>query len=267
MIGRILHAVLVTGAVLFLLAPILAVIPLAFNSGSFLSYPLDGLSLRWFAVLLETPPWMMALGNSVKIALGAMAISLLLGGLAAVGLHAVPAAWRIVVGALFVSPLVVPSVVLAVGLFFLFARAGLAGHPLSIMLAHALLGFPLVFVSVASTLRGIDPNLEMAAQSMGASRWYRFWAVTFPLALPGFWTGAIFAFMTSFDEVIIALFLSSPESTTLPVVLFGSLRDKLQPTIVAVAVVLTFTSALFLAALGWLGRPRRAAPLNATETR
>lgn len=257
MIARILYVVLVTAALLFLLAPILAVIPLAFNSGSFLSYPLDGLSLRWFEVLLTTPPWIMALGNSVKIALGAMVIAVLLGGIAAVGLHAVPAAWRIVVGALFMSPLLVPTVVLSVGLFFLFARIGLVGHPLSLMLAHALLGFPLVFISVAAALRGIDANLDLAASAMGASAWYRFWTVTFPLALPGFWTGAIFAFMTSFDEVIIALFLTSPESTTLPVVLFSSLRDKLQPTIVAVAVVLTFTSALFLGAISWLGRPRK----------
>jgi len=266
MIARILYALLVSLAVLFLLAPILAVIPLAFNGGSFLSYPLDGVSLRWFETFLTTPPWLMALGNSVKVALGATVISVVLGGAAAVGLHALPNAWRVVVGGLFMSPLVVPSVVLSVGLFFLFARLGLAGHPLSIMLAHALLGFPLVFISVAATLRGLDPNLDLAASAMGASRWYRFWAVTFPLTLPGFWTGAIFAFMTSFDEVIIALFLSSPESITLPVVLFGSLRDKLQPTIVAVAVLLTCTSALFLAALGWLGRPGQAAQ-RTTETR
>lgn len=119
---------------------------------------------------------------------------------------------------------------------------------------HAILGAPLVFLSVMTSLKGLDPELDRAAASMGASRLHRFRTVTLPLAAPGFLTGALFAFITSFDEVVVALFLASPQSTTLPIALFSGLRDRLQPTIVVVALVLSALSLLFLFALNKLQR-------------
>jgi putative spermidine/putrescine transport system permease protein len=128
------------------------------------------------------------------------------------------------------------------------------------VLAHSILAAPLVFLSVMTSLRGLDPDLDRAAASLGASRRHRFMTVTLPLAAPGFMAGALFAFTTSFDEVVAALFLASPESTTLPVMLFSGLRDRLQPTLVVVALLLSLISFALLALMHWLqqlGKPAK----------
>lgn len=240
----------------FLILPLAVVMPLAFNGGNYLSYPLEGLSLRWFGVVLHEAPWLSAIANSFRVALGATAISVVVGGLAALGTMASSRLTAVVLSLLFVSPLAVPSIVLAVALYFAFARVGMTGGYGALVLAHALLGAPLVFVSVMNSLKGLPPELDQAAASMGASRLMRFRTVTLPLTLPGFLTGAIFAFVTSFDEVVIALFLVSPETQTLPIALFAALRDRLEPTLVVVALLLTLFSTLFILALS---RLRRAA--------
>jgi putative spermidine/putrescine transport system permease protein len=242
---------------LFLVLPLAVVLPLAFNSSDFLNYPITGLTTHWFMVVLQQPPWLQALGNSMKVAVGATAVAVLVGGLAATGTMLAGRISQIVLSALFVSPLVVPSVVTGVAMAYAFGRAGISGSYGSLVLAHSLLGAPLVFLSVMTALRGLDQELERAGMSMGASRLYRFWTITFPLTLPGFATGALFAFITSFDEVVVTLFLASPQSRTLPIVLFSSLRDKLDPTMVAVACVLTLLSLIFIIALNWLQRRDR----------
>jgi len=233
----------------FLALPLLLVLPLAFNTSSFLTYPMEGFTFAWFAEVFGQATWTTAIWNSIKVACGAMVLAVLIGGMAATGVILTGRALQMVLSALFVSPLVVPSIVVAVAFAYAFGRAGLSGSYASLVLAHAILGAPLVFLSVLTSLRGLDPDLDRAAASMGASRFHRFRHVTLPLAAPGFLAGALFAFITSFDEVVVALFLAAPASTTLPIALFSGLRDRLQPTIVVVALLLSLVSLLFLLAM------------------
>lgn len=175
-----------------------------------------------------------------------MVIAVLIGGLAAMGVMLTNRLSQIVLSALFVSPIVIPSIVIGVAFAYVFGRVGLSGSYWSLALAHAILGAPLVFLSVMTSLKGLDPDLDRAAASLGSSRNYRFWHVTLPLTAPGFLAGALFAFVTSFDEVVVALFLASPQSTTLPIALFAALRDRLQPSIVVIALILSLISLFFL---------------------
>lgn len=239
-------------ALAFLVVPLVLVMPLAFNSGSFLTYPMDGFSLKWFHEIFTSGQWTRALSNSLRIATGAMVLGVLIGGLAATGVMLTGRALQVVLTGLFVSPLVVPSIVVGVAFAYAFGRVGLSGSYLGLVLAHAILGAPLVFLSVMTSLKGLDPDLDLAAASLGATRSHRFRHVTLPLAAPGFLAGALFAFITSFDEVVVALFIASPESQTLPITLFSSLRDRLQPTIVVVALLLSIVSCLFILALNRL---------------
>ncbi|WP_415184835.1 ABC transporter permease [Phaeovulum sp.] len=250
--SKIIYTVSASLAVLFLVLPLLIVLPLAFNDSTFLNYPMEGFTLNWFHEVLTRAPWLFALGNSFKVALGAMVLALLIGGTAAMGTMASRKATQIVLSVLFISPLVIPSVVIGVAMYYAFARIGASGTYISLILAHSILGAPLVFLSVMTGLKGLNPELDRAGASMGASRWYRFRTVTLQLTLPSFLTGALFAFITSFDEVVVALFLASPETMTLPKVLFSSLRDRLEPTIVVVALMLSVVSMVFIALMGWL---------------
>ncbi|MDD2869728.1 ABC transporter permease [Neomegalonema sp.] len=252
--SKVVYWVSLSFAFFFLAAPLLIVLPLAFNDSSFLTYPMEGFTFRWFGVFFDTPPWLSSLANSFKVALGTTLAALLIGGLAAMGVMLLGRWGRIVMSALFVSPLVIPSVVLGVAMAYAFGRAGWGGGYLSLVFAHTILAAPLVFLAVTTSLMGLDPELDRAAASMGASRWRRFHTVTLPLAMPGFATGALFAFITSFDEVVVALFLSTPQTQTLPITLFSSLRDRLEPTIVVVALLLSIVSCLFILALNRLQR-------------
>jgi putative spermidine/putrescine transport system permease protein len=179
--------------------------------------------------------------------------------LAAIGVLLTGRLAQVILTALFVSPLVLPSIVIGVAFAYSFGRMMIAGSYTSIILAHAILGAPLVFLSVMTSLKLLNPDLDRAAASLGASRTHRFWRITLPLTAPGFIAGAIFAFITSFDEVVVALFLVSPDTTTLPIALFASLRDRLQPTIVVVALLLSIVSFLFLLFLNWAQKKSKTA--------
>jgi putative spermidine/putrescine transport system permease protein len=255
--SRLIYWVALGLSLMFLVLPLMVVLPLAFNDSSFLTYPMQRLTLEWFHVVFTRSPWMSAFLNSLQVGLGAAALALVIGGLAASGTMLAGRFGQIVLSGLFLSPLVIPSVVLGVAFAYAFGRVGIGGGYLSLVIAHAILGAPLVFLSVLSSLKGLDPDLERAAASMGASRFYRFRTVTLPLAAPGFLTGTLFAFVTSFDEVVVALFLAAPQSTTLPIALFSGLRDRLEPTIVAVALLLSVLSFLFLMTLNRLQRRSR----------
>lgn len=239
-------------ALIFLVGPLLVVLPLAFNDSSFLNYPMDGFTFRWFGVFFTQQPWLGSLLNSLNVAVGTTVVAVLIGGMAAMGTMLMGKWGQLILTTLFVSPIVIPSVVLAVAMASAFGRMSMGGGYTSLVLAHSILAAPLVFLSVITALRGLDPELERAASSMGASRWYRFHTITLPLAAPGFATGALFAFITSFDEVVVALFLASPQSQTLPITLFSSLRDRLEPTLVVVALLLSILSCLFILTLSRL---------------
>ena len=237
---------------LFLLGPIVVVVPISFSSGSFLSYPLPGFSTQWYETVLVPFPWMFALENSLIVATATTIIATILGTLAAYGLSSADFPGKTLIFSLLISPLAVPLVITALGLYFFFARVGLVETHVGLIIAHVVLAVPFVVITVAATLPGFDRNLVRAAESLGASPLGAFFLVTLPLILPGVLSGAIFAFVTSFDEIVIALFVTGPSQFTLPRQLFTGLRDQLDPSIVAIATMLIVVSIALLMVLDLL---------------
>ena len=231
----------------FLLAPIFVIIPIAFSAGSLLNYPLPGLSLEWFEVIFTPYPWMLSLENSVIIASATTVLATVPGTVAAYGITMVEFRFKPLLMALLLSPVMVPLVITALAAYFLFARIGLAGTFTGMILAHTVLAVPFVVITVTATLAGFDRNMVRAAQSLGAHPLAAFFGVTLPLIMPGVISGAIFAFVTSFDEIVVALFIASPAQFTLPRQLFSGLRDNLDPSIVAVATLLVAVSVVLMA--------------------
>ena len=232
---------------LFLVGPIVIIVPISFSAGSFLSYPLPGLSLRWYETVIEPFPWMFALENSLIVAVSTTVIATCLGTLAAYGLTRADFPGKALVFGLLISPLAVPLVISALGLYFLFARIGLVQTHAGLIIAHVVLAVPFVVITVSATLKGFDWTLVRAAESLGAPPLAAFFQVTLPLIAPGVGAGAVFAFVTSLDEVIVALFVSGPAQITLPRQLFTGLRDQLDPSIVAIATILIAFSLALLA--------------------
>jgi len=226
----------------FLVAPILAIVPLSFNAGSFLTYPLDGLSLRWYAEVLTTERWLRALGNSLIIAVPATALALVLGTFAAVGLAQARIRGKAVITGLLISPMIVPTIIAAVGMYFFFAPLGLVNSFPGLILAHAALGAPFVFVTVSATLATFDTSLVRAAASLGAPPAAVFRRVTLPLMIPGLVATCAIVFLVSFDEVVISLFLVGPQLTTLPVALFRYVETRTDPLVAAVSTLLVVFS-------------------------
>jgi len=254
-----------TGIVLaFLIAPLLAIIPLSFNSGSYFSYPMAGYSLRWYQKALLNPDWQRAFLNSLGIGAMATLIATVLGTLAALGLSRSSFPWRSVVMPLLISPMIIPVVVVAVGFYMVFAPLGLTDSYSGVVLAHAALGTPFVVITVTASLLSFDRNLVRAAAGLGAPPWTAFRRVTLPLISPAVATGAIFAFATSFDEVVVILFIGGPSQRTVPRQMWSGIREAIDPSILAVATLLTvFAIALFIT-LNWLrGRTGAQASPNA----
>jgi putative spermidine/putrescine transport system permease protein len=245
----------------FLLAPILAVIPLSVNDGSFLSYPLQGISGRWYEAVFAPTPWMPALHNSLVVAAATTVLATVAGTLAAYGLAFADFRFKQVVMALLISPMVVPIVIIALAVYLGFARYGLVHTFTGLVLAHTMLAIPFVVITVSATLHGFDANMVRAAASLGAGPLSAFRTVTMPLIAPGILSGAVFAFVTSFDDVVVAMFLAGPGQFTVPRRMFNALRDKLDPSIVALAVCLLAVSiALFIVVelLRWRGERLRS---------
>jgi putative spermidine/putrescine transport system permease protein len=246
---------LVAGLVLvFLIAPIGVIVPLSFSAGSFLHFPLPGLSLRWYADFFTSDLWLPALKNSVIVGAGATLIATTLGTLAAVGFWRARFPFRRLLFGVLLAPLVVPVVIVAVGVYFAFAKAGLVDGYLGLTLAHAALGAPFVVVTVLSTLAGFDRNLLNAAASLGAPPWLAFRRIALPIIFPGVFSGALFAFATSFDEVVVALLLTGPGQRTLPRQMFAGINDNISLTITAAATMLIAISLVFMVFVGWLQR-------------
>ena len=237
---------------LFLIVPVLVIVPLSFNSGSFLVYPLQGFSLRWYEALFTSADWMRSLKNSLLIAPAATLLAVVLGTLAAVGLTRAEFRGKALLMTVLISPMVVPVVIIGVASYLFFAPLGMGNSYLSLILVHAVLGVPFVIITVSATLQGFNYNLVRAAASLGASPLTAFFRVTLPLIAPGVISGALFAFATSFDEVVVTLFLAGPEQITLPRQMFSGIRENLSPTIAAAATLLIGFSIALLLTLEWL---------------
>lgn len=258
---RVWHYVLrgLCGLVLlFLLLPIVVIIPLSFSSGSLLLYPIPEFSLKWYRALLESEDWMRAARNSFIVAPAATVIATVLGTMAALGLNQATFRGKGLLMAILISPMIVPLVVVGVGIYLFFAPYGLTSSYTGLILAHAALGAPFVVTTVTAALQGFDQNLVRASNSLGASPLYGFFTISLPLLAPGVIAGALFAFATSFDEVVVTLFLAGPEQVTLPRQMFTGIRENISPVIAAVATVLIVLSTALLLTLEWLRSRARA---------
>jgi len=241
----------------FLLLPILVIMPLSFSDSSFLVYPIPAWSLKWYRNLFESAEWARAAKNSFIVAPAATLIATVLGTMAAVGLSRTNFRFKGLLMSLLIAPMVVPIVVVGVGTYLFFANIGLGDTYTALILVHAALGAPFVLTTVLATLQGFNHNLVRASLSLGASPLETFFRITLPVIAPGVISGALFAFATSFDEVVVALFLAGPEQMTLPRQMFNGIRENITPTIAAVATLLIlFTTALLLV-LEWLRGRRR----------
>ena len=253
-IARSVMAVLAVLGLLFLALPVLAIVPLSFSSGSFLTYPLPGLSLRWYHDFLSTARWTDSLRNSLVVGAFVTVAATALGTLAALGLNSPRLPARGAIMTLILSPMIVPVVVLAVGVTFFFSQIGLTDSFPGLVIAHTTLAVPFVVVTVGATLSGFDPSLMRAASSLGASPVAVLRRVVLPIIAPGLLSGAVFAFATSFDEVVMALFISGPAQMTLPKQMFLSIRETISPTLLAAAVLMTLFSTSLLLAIELLRR-------------
>jgi len=243
--------------VVFLIVPIFVPVPLSLNNGSFFTFPLAGISTRWYEVVLGSDRWRAAIGNSLLIAFGTTLLATILGTLTAIGLASDKLPGRKLIMPLLISPLVVPVVITAVGAYLFYARLGLASTYTGIILAHTALASPFVVVTVSASLTGFDRNLLRAASISGAKPLVSFFRVMLPLILPGVLSGAAFAFVTSFDEVVVVQFLASANQRTLPLVMFTGLREQLSPAITAAATLMMMLSIALLIAAELLRRHAR----------
>ena len=244
--AKAVYAVLI---VFFLVAPLLVILPLAFTSSAFLTYPMPGWSLRWFNELFSSAVWSRSIVNTLIIASATTVLATVLGTLAALGLRARELGLKSQIRTLFLLPMVVPAVVLGVGMQALFVQLGFNSTYASVIVAHTVLAMPFVVISVSGSLAGIDRRVERAAESLGASPWRVFRLVTLPLALPGVLSGAALAFATSLDEVVLTLFVAGPNQRTLARQMFSTLRENISPAIASAAFIIivgTVVTALVL---------------------
>jgi putative spermidine/putrescine transport system permease protein len=257
-IARLMPATLVGLILAFLVLPIVVVIVVSFSSATYLTFPPPAFGLRWYNVYFASADWLRSTWLSLWVAACVVLLATLLGTLAALGIARLPKALRVVATALILSPLIVPAIVVAIGIYYAFARYGLVGTPAGLILAHTCLAVPFVVTSVSASLSGLDPRLEQAALSLGATPTGTFFQVTLPLIRPGVLAGALFAFITSFDELIVALFISGSGAVTLPRRMWDDLQYQIEPTIAAVS---TLTIVLTVMLMGCAHLLRKRAPV------
>lgn len=234
---------LVLGA---LVLPLAILIPLAFSASPFLEFPPPGLSLRWFANYFSRPDWLAPTVTSFKVATLTMVLGTLCGTLAATGLVRGRFPGKTLLMAVILSPMIVPTIVIAIAIYYLFARQRLVGTTMGLVLAHLVLAIPYVVVVVAGALRTVDEALEQAALTLGAGRVQAFVRVTLPLIMPAMLTAAFFAFLASFDDLVIALFISGTRAATLPKRMWEGIRFEIDPTTAAVSALLIGLSLVLL---------------------
>jgi len=231
----------------FLVVPSLIVIPMSFSESQYLEFPPREWSLRWYRNYFGSVAWMDATATSFKAGVLTMLLATTIGVAAAYGLHSSRTRWSGLIQGLLLTPIVVPVILVGIGVFYVYARLGLVNTLIGIVMAHSMLAVPLVVMIVTSALKSYDANQELVARSLGASRPKAFFLVTLPQIRFSVVTSAVLSFLTSFDEVIVALFVSGGANSTLTRNMFASLRDQIDPTIAAIStLVIVLTSALLL---------------------
>ena len=246
---------------LFLIAPILLIVPLSFNAEPYftftpgmLDFDAEAYSLRWYEDFFTSKSWLHSIKNSFTIAIASTLLATALGTLAALGLSRAHMPARTLIMSLLISPMIVPLIISGAAMFFFYSQINLAQTHLGVILAHAALGTPFVVITVTATLVGFDKQLIRAAQSLGATPQRTFFKVIMPLIAPGVISGALFAFIVSFDEVVIVLFLAGHEQRTIPLEMWSGIREQISPTILAVATMLISISIVLLTTLELIRR-------------
>ncbi len=245
---------------MYLILPVFVILPISFSSSKFLQFPPTGFSLQWYGKFFANRNWISATLRSFQVAILTTILSTILGTMASFAFVRGQFRGKKLLYGMVLSPLIIPVIITAVATYYIFARVRMIGTIWALVLAHTVLALPFVVVNVTSTLQGFDITLERAALSLGANRLVTFFKVTFPLIWPGVVSGALFAFITSFDEVVIAIFLSGSRPT-LPKQMWDGIRIAINPTISAVASLLIVFSILLLLSLqlfsGRSAGPRR----------
>ncbi|QPC95637.1 ABC transporter permease subunit (plasmid) [Mesorhizobium sp. INR15] len=248
--GRWLVCLIALVVGIFLIAPIVMVFPLSISSSPFLQFPPARWTLEWYGRLGEDPKWLRAAISSLRVAAEAIAMSVVLGTAAAIAAARVSARLRAGMEILILLPMIVPTIITAIALYSQFAPLGVLGSPESLAVGHTMLAAPFVFITVSAALKGFDNRLELAALGLGASWGAMFRRVMLPAILPGIIAGTVFAFITSFDDVVLSIFLTNSASRTLPRVIYEGVKDDTDPTVIALAVILISISlVLFLSSL------------------
>ncbi len=263
-LGRAWHYLFLTicaAVFLFLIAPILVIVPLSFNAEPYftftegmLSLNPDAYSLRWYQDIIGNRQWLQSAKNSIIVAVFATSLASTLGTVAALGLSRSHMPFRRVVMAVLISPMIVPIIISAAGMFFFYSKLGLAQTLPGLILAHTALGTPFVVITVTATLVGFDDTLTRASASLGAAPTRTFFKVIMPLITPGVISGALFAFITSFDEVVVVFFMAGFEQRTIPRQMWAGIREQISPTILAVATLLVIISIMLMTMIELLRR-------------
>lgn len=227
---------------LWIVAPMLVVVVTSFTDQASFNFPPAGYSLRWYENFFTNPSWMKSFSDTVLVAILVTITATAIGTLAAIGLHKAHFFGKRALSGLLIAPLIVPGILIAIGLYSVFMRLNLLGSLPGFVVSHTVVALPLVIINVMAALSTFDPKLEQAANSLGAGSWVTFRKITLPLILPGVMAGAVFAFVTSFDEIIISFFIQSPRLQTLPVKMFQSVTQDSDPTVAAVAVLMMLIS-------------------------
>ena len=245
--GSVALAAFVGAIVVFLLAPVAIILIVSFSGADYLRFPPPSLSLRWYQRFFGIAAWRQAIGVSAQVAVLTMVFSTSLGFLASLALVRGRFRGKGAIYAFLLSPTIVPTIITAIGLYFFFVRIKATGSIVAMALGHTVLALPVVVIIIAATLQGFDVRFEQAAWSLGASRLTALRRVTLPLIMPGVLSAALFAFLTSFDELLIPLFLAGVEAQTLTVRVWNSLLLEVDPTIAAVS---SFLIGVTIAVLG-----------------
>jgi putative spermidine/putrescine transport system permease protein len=258
----VLFRVICGSIFLFLIAPILIILPLSFNAEPYftftegmLSFESEAYSLRWYEGFMTNARWLTAIENSIIVAFFATILAAALGTLAALGLSRAQMPARTFIMSVLISPMVVPLIITAAGIYFFYARVGLTDNLFGLILAHTALGTPFVVITVTATLIGFDHSLTRAGLMLGADPTKVFFKIIMPLILPGVISGALFAFVTSFDEVVVVLFVApNPEQYTIPRQMWSGIREQISPAILAVAACLIVISIALMTVIELLRR-------------
>jgi len=240
--GYLLLNMTVIRVLVFLVLPAFIVIPMSFGSSEYLKFPPVDFSLKWYSEFIKSERWVGSLWLSLQVAVCTTVIATLVGTLASLAMTRGNFPGKALVNTIIISPMIVPVIILAIAIYGLYAKLGMIGTRAGLVSAHTVLALPYVFLIMTSNLHQFDISLELAAMNLGANRIKTFFFVTLPLIFPGMMTSAIFAFITSFDELVVANFISGIRGTTLPKQMFDGIRLEVSPVVASVSSILIVVS-------------------------